>query len=223
MNQLPRYPAVPGATPYHPSGSVAVAAAGTGEITFEGYQGRPFGVTRILNRVAGEKNLRQVRIAGSAAGNHTVTGIALGDELISVIHHTQGAAMADLTSEFTVSAANTINNTGGTDTSSDDLLVTYWDTPPLLSDFQVTLTIDSRNVIFENVHASALQELFQYRPLKAPILIPEGRQAVLEYTNNGAATQTIYAEMGGYAHDNLGDYIRWAEEMFRGLGAPWFV
>ena len=211
------------ATPYHPSGSVALAAAASGIITFEGYQGRPFGVTRILNRVAGEQSLRQVRIAGGAAGNHTVTGIALGDTLISVLHHTQGADMADLTSEFSITATDTINNAAGTNTTSDDLIVLYQDNPPYLSDFTVTLTLDGRQVIFEDVHASALQAMFQYRPLKAPIVIPAGRSATLEYTNNGDSTQTIYAEMGGYTQDDLEEYIAWAERNYQGLGQPWFI
>ncbi len=223
MNEIQRFVPDRQATPYHPSGSVAIAAAASGTITFEGYQGRPFGITRILNRVSGRRELRQVRIAGGVAGNHTVTGIALNDEIISVLHHTQAADMADLTSEFTITAADTINNTAGTDTSSDDLWILYWDNPPDLSDFTVKLTIDGRQVIFEDVHASALQAMFQYRPLKAPIVIPAGRSAVLEYTNNGAATQTIYAEMGGYTQDDLEEYIAWAEQHYRGLGQPWFI
>lgn len=63
-------------------------------------------------------------LAGGAAGNITLTGIAVGDEIISVIHNTSGA-LVDLTSEFSITAANTINNTGGTATTSDQLLV-FW-------------------------------------------------------------------------------------------------
>lgn len=71
-------------------------------------------------------------IAGGAAGNHTVTGIAVGDELIGVTRLNRDATAAnidieDVTSEFTVSAANTINNTGGTDTTGDSLQVLYID------------------------------------------------------------------------------------------------
>ena len=67
-------------------------------------------------------------IAGGAAGAHTVTGIATIDRLISV--HEQDATsgiLTDLTGEFTVSALNpdTIDNTGGTVTTGDTLLVVY--------------------------------------------------------------------------------------------------
>jgi hypothetical protein len=71
--------------------------------------------------------LKQALIDGGAAGNHTVTGIEENDELVSVLHYTTGAALADLTSEFSISAADTINNTGGTDSSGDQLWVTWID------------------------------------------------------------------------------------------------
>ncbi len=67
-------------------------------------------------------------VAGGVAGAHTLTGIALGDRIVFVGHFSTLAAiatLADLTSEFTVSAADTIDNTGGTDTSSDQLMVHY--------------------------------------------------------------------------------------------------
>lgn len=76
------------------------------------------------------KGTKIALIAGGAAGDHTVTGIAVGDELIFVAHISTAAAiatMADLTSEFTISAANTINNAAGTETASDQLLVFYND------------------------------------------------------------------------------------------------
>ena len=71
-------------------------------------------------------------INGGAAGNHTVSGIRVGDSLISVIQFdvdTGGiVGVADLTSEFTITGNDTINNTGGTDTTSDDkLYVLYQD------------------------------------------------------------------------------------------------
>lgn len=75
----------------------------------------------------GEQLIKAALIAGGAAGDHTVTGIAVADNLIMVLHYTTGAALADLTSEFTISAANTINNDGGTATTSDQLLVLYQD------------------------------------------------------------------------------------------------
>lgn len=80
--------------------------------------------------IAATDRIYQVVISGGAAGNHTVTGILTTDTLISVAHINLDATAAnitaaDLTSEFTISAADTINNTGGTATSSDKLLVTY--------------------------------------------------------------------------------------------------
>lgn len=74
----------------------------------------------------GEQLVKAALIAGGAAGNHTVTGIATADNLVMVLHNTAGT-LANLTSEFTISAANTINNAAGTDTTSDQLLVIYQD------------------------------------------------------------------------------------------------
>lgn len=67
--------------------------------------------------------LRFREIAGGAAGALTVTGIAVGDRIIAVVD--TEAASANLASEFTVTAANTIDNTGGTATTSKDLLVIW--------------------------------------------------------------------------------------------------
>lgn len=70
--------------------------------------------------------VRQTGITGGSAGAHTVSGIKIGDEIVSVIEVTTStAALVDRTSEFSITADNTIDNTGGTDTSSDGLLVTW--------------------------------------------------------------------------------------------------
>lgn len=69
-------------------------------------------------------------VAGGAAGNITVTGVAVGDELVSVLQFTTAASIATLanrTSEYTISATNTINNTGGTASTGDQLLVIWVD------------------------------------------------------------------------------------------------
>ncbi len=69
-------------------------------------------------------------IDGGAAGNRTVTGIAVGDVLVSVLHLPDAGAVdaiADLTGQFTVTAADTINNTGGTASTNGKLLVIYQD------------------------------------------------------------------------------------------------
>lgn len=74
--------------------------------------------------------LKQTIVAGGAAGNITVTGIAVNDRIVSVIKIDATDAsetFSDLTAEFTVTAVNTINNTGGTASTGSGLLVTYFD------------------------------------------------------------------------------------------------
>ena len=76
-------------------------------------------------------------ISGGAAGNHTVTGIAVGDSLVAVLKldftlsegapNTRTWAATDLTGEFSITAANTINNAGGTSTTGAILVVIYED------------------------------------------------------------------------------------------------
>lgn len=67
--------------------------------------------------------LRFATIAGNVAGNLTVTDIELGDKLIGVVN--VAAAGANLVEEFTVSAADTINNDNGTNTTGMLLLVVW--------------------------------------------------------------------------------------------------
>lgn len=75
--------------------------------------------------------LRTAVINGGSAGNLTVTGIATLDELVSVIYFPISTgtvtSVSDLTSEFSIASANTINNTGGTATTSGKVLVVYKD------------------------------------------------------------------------------------------------
>ena len=70
-------------------------------------------------------------MAGGSAGNFTVTGIATADALISVVllagAGTAVTDVTDLTSQFTITAANTINNTGGTASTGGKLQVFYQD------------------------------------------------------------------------------------------------
>ena len=66
---------------------------------------------------------------GASAGDVTVTGINVGDELIAV-HFYVGSGTAvtdvtDITSEFTISAADTINNDTGTDSSGGNLRIIW--------------------------------------------------------------------------------------------------
>lgn len=75
-------------------------------------------------------------IAGGSAGALTVNGIATTDRLISVVRLNRDSTAANitadaLTSEFTISAANTIDNTGGTATTGDVLVVTYESARPV--------------------------------------------------------------------------------------------
>jgi len=93
------------------------------------------------NPTKGRGNIKMTVVAGAAAGDVTVTGIAPGDELIAVLAidftlsegtpNTRdwdvGTTTKDLTSEFKVSAANTINNSNGTSSSNKILLVAYHD------------------------------------------------------------------------------------------------
>lgn len=61
-------------------------------------------------------------IAGGAAGNLTVTGILAGDVLVLVQDLTTGL---NLETEFTITADNTINNTGGTSTAGHATIVVW--------------------------------------------------------------------------------------------------
>lgn len=69
-----------------------------------------------------------VFIVGGAAGDHTVTGIKTTDKLLAVQAITFAAgvpsAVDGLLSEFTISADDTINNTGGTATTNKLLAIT---------------------------------------------------------------------------------------------------
>lgn len=66
---------------------------------------------------------------GGSAGNITVTGIATTDVLEAVLYFPISTGtvtgVSDLTSEFSITAANTINNTGGTATTGGKLEVRY--------------------------------------------------------------------------------------------------
>lgn len=69
-------------------------------------------------------------IAGGAAGDHTVTGIRVGDTLVCVLHvdFTDASETGtNITSEFTITANDTINNAGGTVTTGGFLVVIYED------------------------------------------------------------------------------------------------
>lgn len=67
--------------------------------------------------------IRTRTVAGAVAGNLTVTGIRVGD-VLKVVQPVDVAA-ANLASEFTVTADNTINNTGGTSSATQTVLVMW--------------------------------------------------------------------------------------------------
>ena len=83
------------------------------------------------NAISGSKISNPIKLAiidGDSAGAHTVAGIRIGDELISVLEqHGTSGLLTDLTTEFEIATSDTITNAGGTDTSSDKLLVLYLD------------------------------------------------------------------------------------------------
>lgn len=75
---------------------------------------------------------------GDSAGDVTLTGITTDDRLLSVQvidlalteaapNTTDSWSPSDLTSEFSITAADTINNADGTDTTGDLLFVVWYD------------------------------------------------------------------------------------------------
>lgn len=67
-------------------------------------------------------------VDGGAAGDITVSGIEAQDSLVAVYSlasATDVLSTADLTSEFSITADDTINNTGGT-SSADGALLVIW-------------------------------------------------------------------------------------------------
>ena len=108
--------------------TVLSGAAANTNIALSGIDPR----TDELISVIEERNgLKLTSIAGVAsAGNHTVTGIATEDRIVAVQLLTTTASIAthaDLTAEFTITAANTINNTGGTNTGTGNTLLVWWE------------------------------------------------------------------------------------------------
>tara|TARA_R100000426_G_scaffold1948_2_gene3325 strand:+ start:806 stop:1333 length:528 start_codon:yes stop_codon:yes gene_type:complete len=79
--------------------------------------------------VTGSKISNSIKVAlitGGSAGAHTVAGIRLNDQLIAVLEQNgTSGILTDLTAEFSIKKADTIDNTGGTATSSDKLLIFY--------------------------------------------------------------------------------------------------
>lgn len=76
---------------------------------------------------------RQLVVDGGAAGPIAVAGIKAGDQLCSVSHYTPATSLADITAEFVLNTDpgqiirvdGYIDNTDGTATTSDNLLVAW--------------------------------------------------------------------------------------------------
>lgn len=74
------------------------------------------------------RGLKTAVVSGAAAGNVTVTGIKAEDHLVSVLHeNSSGVTVENLVDEFSITADDTINNTGGTSSASGKLIVQYYD------------------------------------------------------------------------------------------------
>lgn len=80
------------------------------------------------NTIAGgnvNAKIERTTIAGGAAGALTVNGVGASDTLVSVVAITAAGVHSVLTSEFSISAANTIDNTAGTSTANSDVRVEW--------------------------------------------------------------------------------------------------
>jgi hypothetical protein len=83
-----------------------------------------------MSSVPGGGYVRQKVVAGAAAGPITVAGLEATAILVSVLSYASTWAATepkDLTAEFTVTAANTISNVGGTATTGSRVVVTWYD------------------------------------------------------------------------------------------------
>lgn len=109
------------------NGIIAAVPAGTAsdgrQVLYDGANGK----LKVFE-AAPTTRLRTYKVAGTTAGDVTVTGVALTDNLLAVLELIRDATaanvnIADLTSEFTITATNKINNTAGTDTTGNSLWV----------------------------------------------------------------------------------------------------
>ncbi len=86
-------------------------------------------LVNVVPGAIGRSALKQAVIAGGSAGALTVTGIKTRDQLVSVLRAVGGGTdvtdVTDLTAEFSITAADTIDNTGGTATTGSKLIVSY--------------------------------------------------------------------------------------------------
>lgn len=78
---------------------------------------------------------KEVFVNGGAAGNITISGIVAADRILEVTYFPVSGGnvtgVQDLTAEFSITANDTINNTGGTATTDGRLRVRYLDVSAL--------------------------------------------------------------------------------------------
>lgn len=132
---------------------------------------------------------------GAAAGNVTVTGVAATDTLLFVGVFTTKASIAsfaDLTSEFTIASANTLNNTGGTSTANNQLLVIV-DRPNVVADaaaitgIPIPWEFEVVGVSIESTEARTAGTLTADVTIDGTVT---GLQAILDATNTTRDTGT---------------------------------
>ncbi len=109
------------------TGAVALGHGDVAGLSIASTDVSGLGTAALLNLAAAFN--KHAVVAGGAAGNITVTGIKTTDTLGAVLRLVGAATtmtnITDLTSEFTITATNTINNTAGTATTADKLLVLW--------------------------------------------------------------------------------------------------
>lgn len=103
---------------------IAAGAVGAGEIATDAVETDKLKAGAVTGPKLAAGIHKGALIAGGLVGTHAVTGIATGDELVWV--HRMGTTFADLTSEFSITGADTLTNTT-TDTTGDYLQVYFLD------------------------------------------------------------------------------------------------
>jgi len=117
--------------PKLPDGVLAASAAGRAKVADGFLQNAKVAAdAAIAHSKLGVGTVRATLIAGGAAGDHTVSGIRVGDNLVAVLQIDATDASEtydDLTAEFSITGDDTINNAGGTNTTGSGLVVIYED------------------------------------------------------------------------------------------------
>lgn len=69
----------------------------------------------------GDLNFIPIPVAGGVAGDLTATGVVLATDILRYVLNLTDST--DITAEFSITADDTINNTGGNTTATDLLLI----------------------------------------------------------------------------------------------------